>query len=236
MSTNRVYVGQELTIFAHAVNWKKYYASIIRPYFGRRVVEVGAGLGGTTVVLCDGTQEEWICLEPDSTLRSEIDRLIASKRIPACCHTQGGFVSDILPGSRIDTFIYIDVLEHIEDDRAELEAAAARLSPGGTLIALSPAFNFLYSPFDRAIGHHRRYDKKAYSSLTPVNCRLVQLVYLDSVGMATSLVNRFLLTRSLPAIAQIKFWDSYLIPVSRLFDRIIGYRFGRSLLGIWVKT
>jgi Methyltransferase domain len=236
MATNRAYVGQELTIFAHAINWKKYYTSIIQPYFGKRVVEVGAGIGATTAVMCNGTQKEWICLEPDATLRTEIDRLISDGKLPTCCQTRGGFVSDLLPTALADTIIYIDVLEHIENDRTELETAADRLSSGGHLIVLSPAFNFLYSPFDKSIGHYRRYDRKMLCALTPSNCRVKKIIYLDSVGMATSVVNRFLLSQAMPTVAQIKFWDTYLIPISRSVDRVLGYRFGRSLLGIWAKT
>lgn len=235
MTDGKTYLGKELTIFAHARKWKQYYTSIVSPCFGKRVVEVGAGIGATTLTVCDGTQEEWICLEPDPMLRAEVDRLIADGKLPACCRTQGGFVSDIPLVSRIDTFLYIDVLEHIQDDHAELEAAAARLSPGGRLIVLSPAFNFLYSPFDRSIGHYRRYDKKMFQGLTPHGCKLEKMIYLDSAGMATSLVNRLILSQAMPTVNQILFWDRRIIPVTKWFDRLIGYRFGRSLLGIWKK-
>jgi SAM-dependent methyltransferase len=230
------YVGKELTIFAHAANWKKYYSSIIRPYFGQRVVEVGAGLGATTAIMCDGTQDKWICLEPDSALRVEIDRLISEGKLPGSCRTQSGFVSDLSISERFDTFIYIDVLEHIADDHAELESAAARLAPGGTLIVLSPAFNFLYSPFDKSIGHYRRYDKKMIRALTPTGCHLEKLIYLDSVGMATSLVNRFLLRQPMPTVEQILFWDKRILPFSRFLDPLVGYGFGRSIVAIWKMT
>jgi ubiquinone/menaquinone biosynthesis C-methylase UbiE len=235
MSTEQPYIGQELTIFAHAKNWKQYYASIIRPYFGKRVVEAGAGLGATTLELCDGTQEEWICLEPDSALRSGIDRLIAEGKLPHCCQTRGGFVSNIPTEQEFDTFIYIDVLEHIEDDRAELQEASSRLSPGGRLIVLSPAFNFLYSPFDKSIGHFRRYNRKMYEALTPAECRIEKMMYLDSVGVGTSLVNRMFLSQPMPTINQILFWDRRIIPFAKLVDWLLRYSFGRSLLGIWVK-
>lgn len=235
MAAEQAYIGQELTLFAHATNWKNYYTSILRPYFGRHVVEVGAGLGTTTRVMCDGSQAEWICLEPDPALRSEIDRLIADRQLPACCQTRGGFVSDLPSESSVDTFVYIDVLEHIESDRLELETAAARLASGGHLIVLSPAFNFLYSPFDRSIGHYRRYDKKLLGSLTPPACETKKMIYLDSLGMLTSLANRFLLSQSMPKLGQIQFWDRYLVPLARLTDRLFGYHFGRSILGIWVK-
>jgi SAM-dependent methyltransferase len=235
MPPEQAYIGQELAIFAHALNWKEYYTSIIRPYFGRRVVEVGAGLGITTKVMCDGNHLEWICLEPDPDLRSRIDRLILDGELPACCETRAGFVSSLPPEDKFDTFIYIDVLEHIEDDRSELEEAAARLSAGGHLIVLSPAFNFLFSPFDRSIGHYRRYNKRIYRALTPQGCTPEKMVYLDSAGALTSLMNRLVLSQSMPTVRQIVFWDRWIIPVTRWIDPLLLHGFGRSLLGIWKK-
>ncbi|RPJ22806.1 MAG: class I SAM-dependent methyltransferase [Chloroflexi bacterium] len=236
MPIDQTYIGQELTIFAHALNWKQYYTSFLRPYLGKQVVEVGAGIGATTLAICDGTQDKWVCLEPDPRLRNQIDRLISDKKLPACCVTKDGFVSDLEAGDSFETFVYIDVLEHIEDDRAELESAATRLIPGGRLIVLSPAFNFLYSSFDKSIGHYRRYDKKMYRALTPQCCTLEKMIYLDSVGMTTSLINRLVLSQSMPTVDQIIFWDRRLIPITKWIDRLIYYSFGRSLLGIWKKN
>jgi SAM-dependent methyltransferase len=234
--TDLAYVGQELTIFAHATNWKSYYSRLIRPYFGKKVLEVGAGLGATTVVMCDGSQSEWVCLEPDAVMRAEIDALIAAGRLPACCRSEGGFVGTLPAGELFDTLVYIDVLEHIEDDRAELAAAAAHLAPGGALVVLSPAHNFLYSPFDKSIGHWRRYNKRMLREITPPVLRIEKLIYLDSVGMLTSLVNRFLLKQSMPKVEQILFWDRTLLPFARLFDPLTGYLTGRSIVGVWRKA
>lgn len=232
---HQAYVGQELTIFAHATNWKKYFTRLVRPYLGKLVLEVGAGLGATTAVMCDGSQDEWVCLEPDAGMRAEIDSLIAAGRLPAICRTQSGFVGTLSREILFDTLIYIDVLEHIEDDRLEIENAAMHLSPGGTLVVLSPAHNFLYSPFDNAIGHWRRYNKQMLRQITPPGMKIEKIIYLDSVGMLTSMANRFLLNQPMPKVEQILFWDRYLLPLSRLFDPLTGYVTGRSILSIWRK-
>lgn len=229
------YAGQELDIFAKAVNWKKYFSSIITPYIGKKVVEVGAGIGATTAFLCDGTQEEWVCLEPDSVLRKQVDEKIADGQLPACCHTQEGFISNLEGGKTFDTILYIDVLEHIEEDRKEIEAASARLTIGGTIIVLSPAFRFLYSEFDRSIGHIRRYQRGGLIALTPEICQVKKIVSLDSIGLFTSLMNKTLLRQPLPTTDQILFWDNILIPVSRLVDKILDYRVGRSIICIWKR-
>lgn len=53
---------------------------------------------------------------------------------------------EALAALAFDTIIYIDVLEHIEDDREELNRAASHLRPGGHLIILSPAHQKLFTP------------------------------------------------------------------------------------------
>lgn len=229
------YIGSELELFAHAQNWKRYFGSVIAP-LGPRVLEVGAGLGSTTAALCDGTQDEWLCLEPDRSLLDEVQARIQRGNLPACCHPRAGTVSELTPDERFDSILYIDVLEHIEDDHAELARAAAHLHPGGRLVVLSPAYPFLFSPFDKAIGHYRRYTRASLAALTPPGCRQSKLLYLDSVGLLTSLANRLFLHQSLPTQAQILFWDRRLVPLSRLLDPLIGFRAGRSVISIWERV
>ena len=54
MTTDFTYVGTELDLFARATNWKAYLRRQITPYLGQEVLEIGAGLGGTTLHLCSG--------------------------------------------------------------------------------------------------------------------------------------------------------------------------------------
>jgi hypothetical protein len=65
--------------------------------------------------------------------------------------------------------------------------------------------------------------------------KLSFLAYLDCVGIMASLINRILLRQSLPNKKQIKFWDSYLVPLSVHLDKIIGFNLGKTVLGIWEK-
>ena len=66
------YVGSELEVFAHALKWKAYFRSHVSSYLVGDVLEVGAGIGATTRLLCDGLQSRWVCLEPDRNLADRI--------------------------------------------------------------------------------------------------------------------------------------------------------------------
>ena len=139
-------------------------------------------------------------------------------------------------GEQFDTILYIDVLEHIDDDGGELQRAAGHLAPGGHLVVLSPAHRWLFSPFDAAIGHFRRYTARDLEALTPAGVERVRTFYLDSVGMLASAANRMFLRQSMPNANQIHCWDNWMIPCSRWVDQLTGYRLGKSVVGIWRKS
>ncbi|HET8644478.1 MAG TPA: class I SAM-dependent methyltransferase, partial [Vicinamibacteria bacterium] len=218
--TEFAYVGTELELFAHAANWKAYWAQRLRPYLGRRVLDVGAGLGATARLLASSSQR-WTCLEPDASLARQLVEAVARGELPPQCEVVQAFVRDLPGAAGYHTVLYVDVLEHIADDRAELEQAAHQLAPGGHLVVLAPAHGFLYSRFDAAIGHLRRYDKRTLRAISPPGCTLASLAYLDAAGLLLSLANAYLLRRDMPTLANIRFWDRLVVPVSRRIDPLL---------------
>lgn len=224
------YEGSELALFEKARNWKAYWRGQIAPYVQGDVLEVGAGIGANTRLLAGLRFLRWTCLEPDATLAGKIE-LPGGDRYRKVV----GTVQDLPLNERFDSILYIDVLEHIEDDRAELAVASGRLNRGGTLIVLSPAHPFLYTEFDRAIGHHRRYTRSSLRALKPAELFENQLIYLDSAGMLASGANRLLLKSAMPSERQILAWDRLLVPMSRVIDGIIGRRIGKTVIGIWQR-
>jgi spermidine synthase len=230
------YVGQELDIFAHAKNWKRYWSSKIRPFIRGDVLEVGAGLGSNTSFLLNMAMvRSWTCLEPDPKLASRLKGTLDANPQTAACEVIVGTTESFTPTPQFDCIIYIDVLEHIKADKQELESVACLLRHEGALIVLSPAHEWLYTPFDKAIGHFRRYTRKTLKDRTPSGCTIAAIVYLDSCGMLASIANRVLLRQADPSLKQILFWDRYLVPFSVRLDPIWRFRLGKSTLGIWRK-
>ena len=230
------YIGNELELFQNATVWKNYFGSFLKPYLHGKVLEVGAGIGSTTQYLCDGTQEKWVCLEPDPNLYMELEKKIKSNQFPSCCTSIKGITRDLPADEKYDAIMYIDVIEHIEKDDEELAFAKTLLAPGGHLIVLVPAHQFLFSPFDKAIGHYRRYNKKLLRNTAPQNLKLVAIKYLDSCGLFASVVNKFFLKQKYPTLKQIKFWDKTMVRVSYFTDKLSAYRIGKTVVGVWKKV
>jgi SAM-dependent methyltransferase len=113
-----------------------------------RLLDLGCGSGNVLEAL--GCFGEAVGMEADESLA-------AAGRAAGLDVRHG-----MLPGDRVvpvgwpDVVLLLDVLEHM-DDEAALRAAHVLLQPGGLLVATVPAYPWLWSAHDVALGHRRRY-------------------------------------------------------------------------------
>jgi hypothetical protein len=237
MAKSNRYDGLELDLFAQVTNWKTYIRNEIGPYIKGHVLEVGTGIGGITNILYSGREESWTCLEPDHFLFNRL-----AKSLNNSSSEKSGFPKPIRGNidhpaitRKYDTILYIDVLEHIENDMLEVSKASQKLKKNGMLIILAPAHQCLFSPYDDKVGHIRRYSKNQLIKIRPPGTKLLRLRYVDSVGSLASLINKIILGGRMPTKYQLVFWDRLMIPLSRLFDSLLGYKIGKSVYAIWQK-
>src|SRR5258708_15937906 len=78
------YIGDELDVFSKAIHWKHYWKRKIAPYMGKTVLEVGAGIGCTTRVICDNSFDYWLCLEPEAGMIHVLATGNAIRVLPEC--------------------------------------------------------------------------------------------------------------------------------------------------------
>ena len=232
--TQLTYIGTELELFAQAHHWKSYIVSLLNQYLQGDLLEVGAGMGSNTKLLTNSLYNSWLCLEPDLKLFQALENMIKSNKIKKCT-AQQGTIENLQSEQLFDAILYLDVLEHIEADRKELLNASQHLKKDGKLIILAPAHQYLFTPFDTAIGHYRRYDKPTLKAIVPEDIEVIKLIYLDCVGLFASLVNKLFLQQSQPTLKQLKLWDQLMVPFSKKIDPAIGYSFGKSILLVGQK-
>jgi SAM-dependent methyltransferase len=121
-----------------------------------------------------------------------------------------------------DAVVYLNVLEHIEQDEEELRLANRVLRPGGKLLVFGPALEWLYAELDYRAGHYRRYSVGGLRRLVrAAGFEVVSLRYFDVLGVLPYLAAYRLLRR--PAISGSTLWgyDRLLVPVSRQLQRVL---------------
>lgn len=193
---------------------------VVDPPRGANILEVGCGTGHNLAML--GRFGKVDAIEVDAEARAFAEkrtgRPVSSAPLPA------------LPGierGHYDLVAALDVVEHIADDRAAVEALASCLKPGGKLLVTVPAHQWMWSAHDELNHHKRRYSKRGLARLIEGSpLKLDRIGYFNSllfplaVGarMASKLTGRGGDDDSLPPR-----------PLNYLFERVFGAE--RRLIG-----
>lgn len=223
------YSGTELEAVAGGRNYYRWIADRFAPFFGRRVVDVGAGIGTfSEFVINTPGVESLLSVEPAENIFPVLARKFDSyTRV----RTVKGNIDQVDLVDGADSLVAVNVLEHVEDDEAFLRVATRIIVPGGHLLLFVPAHQFLYGSLDAAFDHYRRYSKKGMSSLLsrsgwgPLTISNVNLA-----GILPWLIAGKVLRKTTIGPRQMQLFDRFVIPLMRRLESIREPFIGQSLL------
>jgi SAM-dependent methyltransferase len=232
MSAATAYTIEDQRRMMRAKNYFAWQARMVKREIGKRVIEVGCGIGNFTGELLD--RQAVIALDADPAcvdiLRSRYPSVTALAR-----EVGQDRIAD-LESFQPDSCLFVNVLEHIENERKAIDDARDLLVRGGSIVLLVPAFRSLYGPIDRNLGHFRRYDWPAIHRLAASADLVVEkLRFVNIVGFFGWWANSHFFKREAQSETQIEFFDGYIVPwMSRLED-VIHPPFGQSLFAVLRK-
>lgn len=221
------YFGKDLEAMSFAVNYHRWILDCFLPYLRGTVAEVGAGMGSFSALLLGTPIERLVAFEPSDNMFPQLARALSPERRAEAVH---GFFGEAAGTGRFDAVLYVNVLEHIEDDAAELARAHAALKAGGHLLVFVPALPWLYSALDRQVGHFRRYLRPGLvrlveqAGLQPVRAR-----YFDIAGILPWYVNFVLLGNSIGG-ASVSAYDRLVVPLMRRVERLLPPFIGKNIV------
>jgi glycosyltransferase involved in cell wall biosynthesis len=203
---------------------------LMRPFVGRKVLEIGSGTGAMTRYLA--TRERLVASDLDPQYVEFLARAFADRPNVEVRHLDlAELGTNGVPRHSLDTVVCSNVLEHVRDDDRALVAMREVLEPGGRVILVVPALRALYGEIDRAIGHHRRYTRaEVAEKLVRAGFVAEQVRYFNVIGVPGWFLNaRVLRRRVVPGVqARINDW---LVPLLRL-ERHVRPPLGMSLLAV----
>jgi len=237
MSKKHVYVGKDLEAMSFAVNYHKWILEEFRPFLGKKLVEVGAGTGSFSEMLIAENPENLALVEP-SEMFEFLERNISQFETSATVDYYNTIFSEAA-GSLAqtpDTIIYVNVLEHIEDDAGELQKVYETLEPGGHCLIFVPAFMSLYGAFDKKVGHFRRYTKRELEEKAEAaGFEIVKSKYFDFVGIFPWYIKYKLLKSDSLESGAVTTYDKFAVPVTKQFERFLKFPAGKNILTVLKK-
>ena len=237
MSKKVVYVGKDLEAMSFAVNYHRWILEEFRPFLGRKLVEVGAGTGSFSEMLIAENPKNLALVEPSEMFKF-LEKNISQIETAASVNYYNSVFSESaeLLNEKPDTIIYVNVLEHIEDDTAELEKVYETLETGGHCLIFVPAFMSLYGAFDEKVGHFRRYTKNELEEKAKsAGFKIVKSKYFDFVGIFPWYIKYKLLKSNSLESGAVTAYDKFAVPLTRKFERLINFPLGKNLLTILKK-
>jgi SAM-dependent methyltransferase len=146
-----------LDVMEGAHRYNRWIYDRVRDGLGQRVLEIGCGTGTITSFMVERKLVVGIDVV-EAYIHSTSDRFKDRPNIVIRRHDLTESIEP-LKDYRFDSAVSVNVFEHIADDEAAMKAVYALLEPGGSFTILVPSHPALLGPFDRDIGHHRRYAK-----------------------------------------------------------------------------
>ena len=199
------------------------------------VAEIGAGLGTISERLRPHV-DHLDLVEPTAALAERLRAKFADDR--GCGVAEQSLESwmETSPGATYDAIVMVNVLEHIEDDRAAARGLFDAMKPGGTLLIFVPALPFLYSELDRIYGHYRRYRRRELrDSVEKAGFRIEKLRYFDITGVFPWWLMNTVMGKTSFHQPSLTVYDRFLVPPTKLIESILPPPLGKNLILIASK-
>jgi SAM-dependent methyltransferase len=241
MSESFAYTGEELDAMAEAANYRSWILDTFKPYLGKHLVEVGAGLGSFSELILKRHDCDTLSLvEPSESMYQRLvafaNQVDTSTRVEVFHGMFTAVASEIVARQTPDSIIYINVLEHVEDDEGELKAVCQSLSSDGRVLIFVPALARLYGKIDEQVGHLRRYSRTELAEkMQRAGFKIVRSGYFDLPGVLPWWIKYRLLKSTSMEPGSVKLYDRFVIPTVRRIETLIPPPIGKNVIMIGQK-
>jgi len=234
--TEHEYAATDLETMQEARRYGDHLFNLFREHIGRRVLEVGCGIGTMSQRLLE-TADDVFAVEPNPYCAERTREVLGRHprfTVRECLLEECDPVE--LASHRFDTVYCSNVLEHIDDDVAALRTFRDVIVPGGKVLIFVPAVPAAYGPLDAELGHHRRYTKDTLGrAFVEAGLPLRTLRYTNPIGLLGWMFNAHVTKSTAHSPTQVKIFDNLIAPWALPLEKMIPPPIGLSLVAVGVK-
>ena len=227
-------LSHSLDLLKDTYNYNHWIYSLLRPFLGRTLCEVGAGTGNLTQFFLN--LDQILCIEPEPGFRETLERMAA---VHSNVRVLGGGLEDCAqlaePAGAYDAVVCVNVLEHIEDDGQALRQMMELLQPGGRILLYVPAAPWAFGLLDAKLGHYRRYSRRRIRDLARACAlQLEKCVYVNFIGAFGWCLHARILKKTVISPESARFVDR-LVPYISAVERLLPPLTGQSIFAVLKK-
>lgn len=225
-------IDDSLELIEQLYDYNHWVFSLVRPFVGDDVLEVGAGTGNITQFLAMRARRV-VGVEPVDHFA---DRFVERFQHMSHVSVQRNYLERLSTprddDDAFDTVICCNVLEHIEDDVAALRQMAGQLRTGGRVVIFVPAGRIAFGRLDRELGHYRRYTLRTLRrAMTAAGLEWRTGRYSNALGLLGWFISSVVLRRTRVPAGQAKIVNA-LTPLLSAAERYLPLPFGQSVIGV----
>jgi SAM-dependent methyltransferase len=228
-----------LQVIARAGRFNQWMYSEFKSELKGEILEAGSGIGnisslvigdGMSITLSDNNIEycEWLRenFRESSNLKDVLQIDLAHPDFPSAYSTLK---------EKFDSVFLLNVLEHLPDDHSAIANCYYLMRPGGNLVVLVPAHQWLFCSLDKELGHCRRYSRKTLRAVVEdENFSVKEIHHFNFLGICGWFLSGKIFQSKKLGGGEMGLFNR-IVPVARLLDKITFKKIGLSVIIIATK-
>jgi len=228
-----------LEVIAQADHFNRWMYDQFKHQLKGEILEIGSGIGnisklvieeGHPITLSDYNEEYCGKLKKKFSQNKNVREIISIDLLHP--HFESVY-ADLK--EKFDSIFLLNVIEHIRDDSMAVKNCYYLLKKDGHLILLAPAYSWLYSSFDKQLGHYRRYSLVLLKELLKKEkFDILSGSYFNFTGMGGWLLFGKFLKQKMLSIGEMTAFNK-IVPIAKFIDKLVGKKVGLSIIVTGIK-
>lgn len=223
-----------LKVIAKADRFNKWMYDQFKHQLKGEILEIGSGIGnisklviedGHSITLSDYNEEYYETLKKSFISEKNVKEILRIDLLHPDFQKEYSALKE-----KFDSIFLLNVIEHIENDVAAVKNCRYLLKSNGHLILLAPSYSWLFSSFDKQLGHHRRYSLRSLKTLLERNnFTILSASHFNFAGICGWLLFGKILNQRMLGNNEMSVFNK-IVPVARILDKLFANKIGLSVI------